>query len=125
MQRRDFIASGLGALACAGISTAALAASHGGAGPGAQAYAALLGEKFIVYDGVRGETVRLVKVRQAPAQPGMQQFTLRFEGGRHGALPSGTYEVDHAATGKIDMFLDASARGADSVLYRADFSLLG
>lgn len=125
MQRRDFIASGLGVLACAGASTMAFAARHGSAVPGAQGYAALLGEQFNIYDGVRGVSVRLVKVREAPAQPGMQQFTLRFEGGRPGALPSGTYEVEHAATGKIGMFLDASAQGADTMLYRADFSLLG
>jgi hypothetical protein len=119
MHRRHFIGSGLGIgmLCIAGTGSAAGQVSAAG-------FAALLKDSFNVYDRVRGISVQLVKVRQAAAAPGTRQFSLTFAGSMADALPSGTYEVEHAATGKQLMFLDASGRGQHGVLYRADFNLL-
>lgn len=129
MQRRDFIGSGIGigALCYAGISGAASAAAYGAPArlTGAAQFKALLRQQFMVYDGVRGIGVQLVKVRQADAAPGTQQFSLTFSGATADALEGGTYEVEHAAIGKRPMFLDASVRGQNGVSYRADFNLLG
>ncbi len=129
MQRRLFIVSGVGAAAYAGMgTTAALAATAlGGKGTvsvNAQGFASLLNESFNIYDGVRGITVQLVKVQKARDHAG-QQFSLSFSGRSEDALASGTYEVEHGAVGKQMMYLDAQKRGAQSVVYRADFNLLG
>lgn len=129
MYRRQFIASGLGALAWAGVGATAAAAAAvvpaaRGTAPGAQGFASLLNQQFKLYDNVRGVAVTLVKITHAPPQPGMQQFTLSFEGERSGALPSGTYEVEHPLTGVTAMYLDASAHGQHAVRYRADFNLM-
>lgn len=124
MQRREFIAGGIGVLAWAGIGTAAHAAGRAEMALDAQGFAALINEQFNIFDSVRGITVRLVKVKPGPAAAGLQQFSLNFEGERAGALPSGTYEVEHALTGKTVLYLDASAHGQHVTRYRADFSLL-
>ncbi len=84
----------------------------------------MLKETFYIYDGVRGISVQLVKVRQVAETPGSQQFSLTFSGAQADALPSGTYEVEHALTGKQLMYLDASGGGAQGARYRADFNLL-
>ena len=84
----------------------------------------MLDESFTVYDSVRGIGVQLVKVRRGASEPGTRQFSLTFAGDKADALASGTYEVEHAATGKLLLYLDASPRGQNGVLYRADFNLL-
>lgn len=113
-------------LACIGSGAAASMASGSAAAPrGAAGFSAMLGDSFMIYDRVRGISVQLVKVRKAKAEPGMQQFTLSFAGSDADALASGTYEVEHPATGKMPLYLDVSRRGRDGMLYRADFNLLG
>lgn len=124
MQRRDFLTTGIGLLACTGVGTAA-AAERTGMTLSAQGFARLLNEPFHIFDSVRGVPVRLLTVSKGREQPGVQQFSLSFEGERAGALPSGTYEVEHALTGKLSMYLDASPHGQYATRYRADFSLLG
>jgi hypothetical protein len=121
MERRQFILSSAGALGCAGLSTAV--AQTSAKAPGAAGFAALVGDWFNVYDSVRGVTVQLLKVKQAKASPGTEQFSLSFSGSGGGALDSGTYEVEHAHTGKLLMYLVAHKAGKN-MLYRADFNLL-
>lgn len=124
MQRRHFIASGIGMLAWA-AGGGAIAGSRSGAGAlSAAGFSAMLNDTFTLYDRVRGVNVQLVKVRKGPASPGTRQFTLSFAGASADALTSGTYEVEHPATGKLLMYLDASRRGQQGMLYRADFNLL-
>lgn len=119
MQRRHFISGGIGiGLLCIGGNGSA-AGQVSAAG-----YSAMLKESFNVYDSVRGIRVQLVKVRQVAAAAGTRQFSLTFSGAKADALASGTYEVEHAATGKQMMYLDASSHGQHGVLYRADFNLL-
>ena len=125
MQRRKFIASGIGLLAYAGLGTAATVAGQGaGAALSAARFAAMLNQPFTIYDSVRGIRVQLVSVKEAPASRGLHQFTLTFAGAAEDSLDSGTYEVEHAATGKQLMYLDAHKRGKAGVVYRADFNLL-
>jgi hypothetical protein len=132
MQRRHFILSGIGMLAYAGVGTAALAAADAVAGRGvgvggqisAARFAAVLNQSFNIYAGPRGVTVQLVKVREGVGSPGLRQFTLSFAGAAEDALDSGTYEVEHAATGKVLMYLDAGKGGKNGIIYRADFNLL-
>ena len=123
MQRRQFIASSMGALAYAGVGTGAMAASvvsGRAAVPGAATFAALLNEAFTVYASARGITVQLVKVKEL--RPG--QFSISFKGAAQDGLDSGTYDVEHAAIGNLPLYLDADKRGRNGVVYRADFNLL-
>ncbi len=122
MQRRHFIASGLAALAWSGIGPAA--AAQGAGELSARAFATLLGQTFLLYNGARGLRVQLVKVTQAAHRPGTRQFTLAFAGDQAEALPSETYELEHPATGKLMLYLETTRRGQHGVLYRADFNLL-
>jgi hypothetical protein len=127
MQRRQFIVSGIGMLAYAGVGTTAALAAEAVAGQGAAGqisaagFRALLNQSFNIYDSVRGITVQLVKVKETARA---RQFTLSFKGAIEDALDSGTYEVEHAATGKLLLYLDANKRARNGVVYRADFNLL-
>ena len=126
MQRRQFIVSGVGVMAYAGagMAGAAVAAAGGIAGQmSAAGFSAMLHQPFNVYDTKRGVTVELVRVRQAPGQ-GAGQFSLSFAGREGEVLDSGVYEVEHPATGKVMMYLDADKKGSKGVIYRADFNLL-
>jgi len=120
MERRQFIMSSAGALACAGMSPAtALADSP----MSAASFAAMVGDYFNIYDSVRGVTVQLVKVKPAKESPGSQQFSLSFSGPLAFAFESGTYEVEHPGSGKQLMYLVAHKTGKNA-FYRADFNLL-
>lgn len=118
-------------LAAAGMSSAAAMAADAAAKRAvagqlsAAGFSALLRQTFAVYGGERGATLLLVKVKEARAQPGMQQFSLHFSGDGAAALDSGMYELEHPQTGKLLMYLDAHKHGRDGVMYRADFNLLG
>ena len=122
MQRRQFIVSGVGVVAYAGVGTGVFAASAAAAPAAlnASAFATLLGQSFTMYDSVRGVTVQLVKVNEVAAG----QFSVSFKGRADDGLDSGTYEVEHASMGKLPMYLDADKRGKHGVFYRADFNLL-
>ena len=124
MQRRQFIVNSMGAMAYAGVGSSAFAASaiagQGAAPLSAGAFTALLKHSFNIYDSVRGITVQLVKVKEV----GPGQFSISFQGAAEDGMDSGTYEVEHASTGKMPMYLDANKRGRHGVVYRADFNLL-
>jgi hypothetical protein len=125
MQRRQFIISGIGAAAYAGLgATAALAAQGAALQLNAASFATMLHQPFNVYDSARGVTVELVKVKEIAGSPGLRQFSLSFKGRAEDGLETGTYEVEHAAIGKVLMYLDADKRGKQGVMYRADFNLL-
>ncbi len=128
MQRRQFIISGVGVAAYAGMGTAGALAASAGQGLAGQisaaGFSAMLHQDFNIYDSARGVTVQLVKVKQASGAHGARQFSLSFRGAPEDGLDSGTYEVEHAATGKVMMYLDAAKRGKGGVTYRADFNLL-
>lgn len=133
MERRHFIVGGAGMLAAAGMSgAAAVAAEVAGeaarravAGEiSAAGFSALLNQSFTVHGGLRGATLRLMKVTEAAERPGMRQFSLQFAGDGGAALGTGMHELEHAETGKLMMYLDAQKQGRDAMLYRADFNLL-
>ncbi len=131
MERRKFILSSAGLVACAGMSTsmaraAEAAARRAVAGElSAAGFSALLNQQFTVYGTARGATLELVKVKDAARpQPGLRQFTLHFKSETGLGLASGSYELEHASTGRMMMYLDADQRGRDAMLYRADFNLL-
>ena len=130
MQRRQFIVSGIGVIAYAGVGATAALAAEAVAGQGvagqisAAGFRTMLNQSFNIYDSVRGITVQLVKVKETAGSAGARQFTLSFKGAIEDALDSGTYEVEHAATGKLLLYLDADKRAKSGVLYRADFNLL-
>lgn len=110
----------MGVLAYAGAGTGATAANVV-AGPfSASKFSALLNEQFNIYASARGITVQLVNVKEA----GPGQFSISFKGASEDGLDSGTYEVEHASTGKMPLYLDANKRGKNGVIYRADFNLL-
>ncbi len=127
MQRRQFIIAGIGTLAAVGMGAPAAGAARlqGAAGQvSAGGFSAVLNESFNIYDGARGVTVQLVKVKEIASAQGSRQFSLSFKGGLADGIDSGTYDVEHPAIGKVLMFLDASQRGKGAVMYRADFNLL-
>jgi hypothetical protein len=106
------------------VASASGAAASAAGQRSAAGFEALLNESFMIFDGVRGISVALVKVKSRAATPGLRQFSLTFAGARADALASGTYDVEHAAAGRQPMYLDVSGRGEHGVLYRADFNLL-
>lgn len=124
MQRRKFMLAGGGALAYAGIGLPnALAAKL--ARPNkisAAMFTALLNQSFNIYASVRGVSVQLVEVKAGKSYGTHSQFSLKFAGAEGDVLPSGTYEVENASTGKLQMYLDASSNGAQGVNYRAQFT---
>lgn len=130
MERRTFIMSSAGVLACAGMgagtaAAANAAARHAVAGEiSAAGFEALLHQKFTVHGEARRTSVELAEVSQVPGTPGLQQFSLRFSGSPSGALDSGLYDVEHPKLGRLMVYLDARKAGG-GMLYRADFSLLG
>lgn len=126
MQRRQFIVRSMGVLAYAGTGTAVIAAAGKGAAwhVSAAGFSAMLNQSFNIYDSVRGVTVQLVKVKEAAASRDGLQFSLSFKGSEADGLDSGTYEVEHPATGKLLMYLDVDKHARKGALYRADFNLL-
>lgn len=98
----------------------ALAGRAQGAALSAGAFSALLNHSFNIYASARGITVQLVKVKEVSAG----QFSICFRGAAEDGLDSGTYEVEHAAIGKMPLYLDANKRAKQGVVYRADFNLL-
>ena len=56
--------------------------------------------------------------------PAMRNTACQSRVASTSALDSGTYEVEHQKTGRLMMYLDAHKRGADGLMYRADFNLL-
>lgn len=121
MQRREFVIAGGGLLAGALPLAPALAAAPAGVKiVRAAAYAALVNQDFNVYATGRGVSMRLSALKELPAGPGQEQFTLTFSAADGVTLPSGSYDVEHAAIGLTPLYLENSVPGT----YLAHFNLL-
>ena len=121
MKRRNFIVAGA---ALAGASLAPLALAAAGQASAAvrnqASFEALVGQSFIAYENQRGVALELTAVTAGKSAPGHQQFTLTFSGAG-ATLKSGTYLMENALSGRMDMYLEAREGG----IWRAHFSLLG
>lgn len=130
MERRTFIMSSAGMLACAGVSAGAAAAVNAAgryalAGEiSAEGFAALLHQPFTVHGNALPAQVQLAAVSRLPNTPGLHQFSLQFAGGGGKGFDSGLYEIENPRMGRLMVYLDARRVGGE-VVYRADFSLLG
>ena len=127
MLRRKFMLAAGGTLAYAGVGLPkALAAKLVRSNKlSAAMFTALLNQSFNVYASVRGVSVQLVEVKAGKSHPSHSQFSLKFTGVEGEALPSGTYEVDNASSGQLQMYLEASSNGAQGINYRAEFTQIG
>lgn len=93
----------------------------------AETFENAIGTAFTVSDP-DGNSVELTLVTVAtrdqvvPNGPaGWVPFTLTFEGPREPFVPQGTFAVEHAATGRIDVFLVPSERTERATRYEAVF----
>jgi len=94
--------------------------------PGGHSLKALVGET-LHFQGADGRAADLVLTafEEAPAKPGLHQFTLTLAAPGGEALREGTYTVDHPKTGPFPMFIVPTGRdAAGQTLFRADFNLL-
>jgi hypothetical protein len=130
MKRRDFIRSGAGAavlLAMAGARPVGAAAASPGA-LSASAFEPLVGQDFRVYSTSRGVVLRLIRVATIPPAPAsgpLHQFQLYFTGRAMDRFPSGSYEMENPALGRLPIFLQPASDPSSAIaMYRADFSLL-
>jgi hypothetical protein len=130
MERRTFIMSSAGVLACAGLGAGGAAAANAAARQAvageisAEGFAALLHQPFTLHGQLKRTSVQLAAVSQIPALPGLHQFSLQFSGTQGKDFGSGLYDIEHPRMGRLMVYLDAQTVGGQ-VLYRADFSLLG
>lgn len=88
-------------------------------------FSAHLGSKFQVV-GRTGEQVELdlVECREGKSQPNYEFFALLFKGPRHPVFPQRTFDVQHPALGKFQVFLVPVSQDADSTYYESVFNRL-
>lgn len=124
MERRNFLlaAGGLAGAPALARATALAALPATPSSLRMAGFRQLLGQQFIAFQGLRGSPLELVEVRPGKAMPHQEQFTLVF-GGAPG-LASGIYEIDNSAIGRLSIFLEPAAGGAQGARYHAEFSLL-
>lgn len=124
MERRNFLLAASGLLGATGLGqAAALAALPPTPSQIRMAgFRQLQGQRFNLYQSKRGTSADLVEVKEGKAYPRLEQFTLLFA--TPDQLAPGVYEVEHAAIGRLSLYLHAAGQGAQGLLYRAEFSLL-
>lgn len=120
MERREFMLAAGGAIACA-ASTSAIAGELPFAGLNRAAFAALVGQSLLVYEGRRGVALTLEGIRDGQPARGLEQFSLQLSGSARDPLPSGPYEVFHASFGTVPLFVEALDKDAR---YRIQFSTM-
>jgi hypothetical protein len=127
MQRRKFIVTAGSALAATSLGASAALAAAAATPPGKlgrAAFSALLNQSFTVYENHRGVGMDLIAVKDGKSRPGVEQFTLTFADRSGGSLKSGTYEVENANLGRLELYFEASGKGAEGSYYQVHFSLL-
>jgi len=89
-------------------------------------FSALVGEPFEVTasDGERLELVLIEVSTGGSAPPGAARipFAVQWRGPGHRLLPQGIYPFDHAALGRLELFVVPIAKEADGFRYEAVFS---
>jgi len=89
-------------------------------------FAAHVGEPFAVTapDGERLEFVVVEVGERGSAPPGTERtpFFVHWRGPGHRLLPQGTYPVEHAGLGRLDLFIVPIAKEKDGYRYEAVFS---
>jgi hypothetical protein len=126
MKRRDILKVGSSALAVSALWTSGARAEGSAAFAwSSAAAAALVGQSFWLNHPERGAlALQLSAVPSSAAQqPGIDQFSLRFDSSEIG-IAAGTYDVEHPAIGHFALFLAPASNKANNKQYRADFSLL-
>ncbi len=128
--RRKFIVqcSAVAAMASIGplaVSAASMATSVGLSRTGDR-FRALLDKRFILRKASAGTeaVVRLTAVRQGPVHPGLEQFSLHFDGTGGPQLPEGIYRVHSPVLESFDLFVSPAGEEDGPVAYQASFSLL-
>ena len=85
-----------------------------------------VGEPFAVTapDGERLDFVLTEVGEHGAAPPGAARtpFFVLWRGPGHRLLPQGTYPVEHAGLGRLDLFIVPIAKEADGYRYEAVFS---
>lgn len=110
---------GTGAAALAATAAPVLAAGvQAQAGvPPRRAFEALVGETFASTDGA---SLRLCQVTDGPQVPGLDQFSLAWEGGPG---EGGLLELQHPRTGRFALHLEPTRDSNTDASLRADLCL--
>jgi len=139
MKRRNIlkIAGSSLALAAAGLNTRTARAQGDGAAAGAFAWSrasaqGLAGQAFWLNHPQAGAmsitlaevSVPHTTVAAAGGAPHIDQFSLVFHGPLQAQIDAATYEIDHPALGRFDLYLSPAGRAGGNAVYRSDFSLL-
>jgi hypothetical protein len=129
MRRREFLtfSAASGAVAATGSAMGAAAAlwDFQGTPPLSRAgFLAYLNREFHVssHGGVRAAVAAMVAVKDGPAHPGLEQFSVLFHG--RTSLPTGLCWVTHADGTRFSLYLDDAPCMGAGTLRRATFSLL-
>lgn len=69
--------------------------------------------------GADSVSLELAEVRELPAPPGYESFSLVFRGPAKPRLPQQTYRFEHQGLGSFDLFVTAIAGDAESLSYEA------
>jgi len=95
-----------------------------------QLFAGLIGQRFTLanlrnpQNRYRASLQDVVELNTAYISPETDQFYLVFQIDGNHALPDGMYRVQHAAAGKMQLFLQAMPSDMSGSYCRADFNLL-
>jgi len=79
-----------------------------------------IGSSFKVADV--SERVRLTDVVETPLHTDIEQFSLIFAGSVGTSIAHGTYTFEHAALGRLDMFITPVGAPGPAPVYQACFS---
>lgn len=130
MKRRNLLKMAGGSLALAnfGLTPGAACASEPAFGWNRASAEGLVGQAFWLQHPQAGALQVTLASVSVPAMksldPRMEQFSLVFHGPLQPAVVAGTYELDHAALGRFDLYLAPGGRAGGNAVYRSDFSLL-
>lgn len=121
LERREFLVGCAAALITVGTGPCGRP-SPGGAGSDGPldlskaGFSQLTNESFRIFDGSeRVVYANLVTVGDGPTVPGLDQFSLEFEGDFADWLEPGLYELYHTRMGSFQAFLDSRAEAGGPV----------
>jgi len=133
MKRREFLAGYGSALLASSIGLSLAAPAQGAAkglaplsGPlGKEQFTAYINQHFWVHaQNHRQSELTLVAVTEGTPRPKHREFALTFAGRETEPLGAGTYNFEHASSGRFQLYLEPAGQGPQGLYYRADFSLL-
>ena len=68
--------------------------------------------------------VELIELKDGYPSPGLEQFSLKFQGPGEFILPQKTYRMEHERSGAFDLFIVPIGRDKDKSYYEAVFNRL-